>query len=88
MGSATCKDAVPSCVSLCKLARSEVISSTRGRRLHRREVAMLRGRVGLVSYPRSGSTLFRLLLEQHTGLCTGSDASLRWPLVFLSLIHI
>ena len=65
-------------MSLCKLARCR----REARRLTRREFAALRGRVGLVSFPRSGSTLFRLLLEQRTGLCTGSDGSLAWPLVF------
>ena len=77
-GPHACFDCGSRLVSLCKLVRYR-----RGaRRLTRREVAALRGRVGLVSFPRSGSTLFRLLLEQRTGLCTGSDGSLAWPLVF------
>ena len=77
-GPHACFDCGSRLVSLCKLVRY------RGgaRRLSRREFAALRGRVGLVSFPRSGSTLMRLLLEQRTGLCTGSDGSLVWPLVF------
>jgi hypothetical protein len=77
-GPHACFDCGSRFVSLCKLVRY------RGgaRNLRRREFAALRGRVGLVSFPRSGSTLFRLLLEQRTGLCTGSDGSLAWPLVF------
>ena len=77
-GPHACFDCGSRLVSLCKLVRYRAGA----RNLRRREFAALRGRVGLVSFPRSGSTLMRLLLEQRTGLCTGSDGSLVWPLVF------
>ena len=77
-GPHACFDCGSRLVSLCKLVRYP----GGARRLRKKEFVALRGRVGLVSFPRSGSTLFRLLLEQRTGLCTGSDGSLAWPLVF------
>ena len=77
-GPHACFDCGSRLVSLCKLVRYR----SGARRLKRREFAALRGRIGLVSFPRSGSTLMRLLLEQRTGLCTGSDGSLAWPLIF------
>ena len=69
-GPHACFDCGSRLVSLCKLVRY------RGgaRRLKRREFAALRGRVGLVSYPRSGNSLLRALLEACSGVLTGSDA--------------
>ena len=63
--------------SCCLLAARTIARRPAARFLTRRERDAVDGRLGLASYPRSGSTLFRLLMEARTGLATGSDAPRR-----------